>query len=61
MKLRVKLPLAFSSATLLVAAAALLGISGLNRSLAVYGTTVQAHAADERAVAAMLFAFKMQV
>jgi methyl-accepting chemotaxis protein len=61
MKLGLKLPLAFASASLLVAAAALFGIHRLNQSLDTYGTTVQASVANERAVSEMLVAFKVQV
>jgi len=61
MKLGIKLPIAFAAASLLVASAALFGIHRLNQSLDIYGTTVQANVANERAVADMLVAFKVQV
>ncbi len=61
MKLGVKLPLGFAAGLTLVVAAALFGIHSLNQSIDVYGTTVQQNVANERAVAAMLNAFKVQV
>ncbi len=61
MKLGVKLPLAFAAGLTLVVAAALFGIHSLNQSIDVYGTQVQANVANERAVASMLNAFKVQV
>lgn len=61
MKLGLKLPLAFALALLLAAGAGFFGIYSLNQSLTVYGTTVQADAANERAVGEMLVAFKEQV
>jgi len=61
MKLAVKLPLGFAAGLTLVVAAALFGIHSLNQSIDVYGTKVQANVANERAVAAMLNAFKVQV
>ena len=61
MKLGVKLPLAFAAGLMLVVAAALFGIHSLNQSIEVYGTKVQQNVASERAVAAMLNAFKVQV
>jgi methyl-accepting chemotaxis protein-1 (serine sensor receptor) len=61
MKLGVKLPLAFAAGLTLVVAAALFGIHSLNQSIDVYGTKVQANVANERAVASMLNAFKVQV
>jgi methyl-accepting chemotaxis protein-1 (serine sensor receptor) len=60
-KLGLKLPLAFATALLMAACAGLVGIYTLNQSLTVYGTTVQGDAANERAVAEMLVAFKEQV
>ena len=61
MKLEVKLPLAFAAGLTLVVAAALFGIHSLNQSIDVYGTKVQRNVANERAVAAMLNTFKVQV
>jgi methyl-accepting chemotaxis protein len=61
MKLTLKIPLAFAAALLLMFAGALYGIYSLNQSLNVYGTTVQNSVANERAVTAMLVAFKVQV
>ena len=61
MKLGVKLPLAFAAVLTLVVAVALFGIHGLNQSIDVYRTHVQANVANERAVASMLNAFKVQV
>jgi methyl-accepting chemotaxis protein len=61
MKLSQKIPLAFAAALLLMFAGALYGIFALNRSIDAYGTTVQTHVANERAVSAMLVAFKLQV
>jgi methyl-accepting chemotaxis protein-1 (serine sensor receptor) len=61
MKLAFKLPLAFAAALLFVAAGALFGIYRLNQSLHVYGTTVQADAANARTVGIILVAFKEQV
>ncbi|MCY0389699.1 methyl-accepting chemotaxis protein [Robbsia sp. Bb-Pol-6] len=61
MKLSLKIPLAFGLAMLLMCAGALYGIFALDRAIAIYGTTVQEHAADERKVSATLVAFKGQV
>jgi methyl-accepting chemotaxis protein len=61
MKLSQKIPLAFAAALLLMFAGALYGIFALNRSIDAYGTTVQNNVANERAVSAMLVAFKLQV
>jgi len=61
MKLGVKLPLAFAAGLTLVVAAALFGIHSLNQSINIYGTHVQQNVANERAVAAMLNTFKVQV
>ena len=61
MKLRIKLPLAFTTGVLLLLATALYGIFSLNRAIDVYEITVQAKVADERAVNEMLVTFKTQV
>ncbi|MES2990315.1 MAG: methyl-accepting chemotaxis protein [Pseudomonadota bacterium] len=61
MKLGLKLPLAFATALLLAACAGIFGIYSLRQSLTVYGSTVQADVANERAVAEMLLSFKEQV
>ncbi len=61
MKLSIKLPLAFATGLALLLPAALSGVFFLNRSLDTYGKTVQARAADERAVMQMLLVFKIQV
>jgi methyl-accepting chemotaxis protein len=61
MKLGLKLPLAFATSLLLVACAAMFGIQRLNSAVDTYGTTVQASVTHERAVGAMLVAFKVQV
>lgn len=61
MKLSIKLPLAFAIALLLMFAGAVYGIASLNHSIIEYNTTVQARAADERAVTKMLVTFKTQV
>lgn len=61
MKLTLKLPLAFAASLLLMFASALYGIYSLNQSIDEYQSVVAAHAANERAVSAMLIAFKMQV
>jgi methyl-accepting chemotaxis protein-1 (serine sensor receptor) len=61
MKLSLKLPLVFAGAQLLVAAAALFGISSLNGSLNTFGTTVRGNTDSERAANGMLVGFKTQV
>ena len=61
MNLSIKLPVAFAAACLLVAAAAGFGVYRLNQSLTTYGTTVQAHAANERAIADLRVAFQSEV
>lgn len=61
MKLSTKLPLAFATGVALLLASALYGMLSLNRSIDMYRTTVQARAADERAVMQMLLNFKVQV
>ena len=61
MKLRLKLPLAFTAALLLLLAAALFGIARLNQALTTYETEVAASVDHERAAASMLVAFKVQV
>jgi len=61
MKYRYKLPLAFGAAMFLLVAASLFDIFSLNRALNTYGTQVQAKVQSERAVNAMLLAFKVQV
>ncbi len=61
MKLIIKLPLTFAGILLLTAAAALFGIFQLNQSLNAYGTEVQGSYANERAAAALLGSFKVQV
>ncbi|MDN8617990.1 methyl-accepting chemotaxis protein [Variovorax ginsengisoli] len=61
MKLSTKLPLAFACGVALLLTAALFGMFSLHRSLDTYETTVQARAADERAVMQMLLTFKVQV
>ncbi|MBI3102922.1 MAG: HAMP domain-containing protein, partial [Burkholderiales bacterium] len=61
MKLRLKLPLVFTAALLLLLAAALFGIARLNQALTTYETEVAASVAHERAAASMLVAFKVQV
>ena len=61
MKLRLKLPLVFTAALLLLLAAALFGIARLNQALTTYETEVAASVDHERAAASMLVAFKVQV
>ena len=61
MKLATKLPLAFATVLLLMLSAALYGIYSLNQSLNTYRTTVQENNDNERAVADMGAAFKVQV
>ena len=61
MKLSLKLPLAFSLASLLLMGAALIGLYQLNQALNTYQVTVHAHYDTERAVARMLNQFKVQV
>jgi methyl-accepting chemotaxis protein-1 (serine sensor receptor) len=60
-KLSLKIPLAVSSAAVMVFACALYGIYTLNQSLTVYGTTVQDNVSNERMVSAVLVEFKFQV
>ena len=61
MKLSLKLPLAFVAALAALLCAALFGMYQLHRGLQVYETTVRAHTAQERDVAALLSDFKTQV
>jgi len=61
MKLSLKLPLAFTLASLLLLSAALFGMYQLKQALATYQLTVQAHHDNERAVTQMLNQFKVQV
>jgi len=61
MNLRLKLPLTIGGILAALVGAAMIGISGLNRSLALYGTGVGAQHAHERAVADLLVTFKTQV
>ena len=61
MKLSLKLPLAFVGALLALLAAALFGMTQLNRALSTYETTVQEHTRQEREVGALLDDFKTQV
>ena len=61
MKLTRKFPLVIGAAALFVAAAAATGIAGMHKPLQLYGTEVQQHVQHERNVAAMLYAFKVQV
>ncbi|HEX7690624.1 MAG TPA: methyl-accepting chemotaxis protein [Burkholderiaceae bacterium] len=61
MKLKIKLPLAFSGVVAALMGAALVGILGLGSAISTYGTDVAAGHADERAVDQMLVAFKVQV
>ena len=61
MKLRLKLPLVFTAALLLLLAAALFGIARLNQALTTYETEVAASVDHERVAASMLVAFKVQV
>ena len=61
MKLSLKLPLAFSLASVLLMGAALFGLYQLSQALNTYQVTVQAHHDNERAVAQMLNQFKVQV
>lgn len=61
MKLSLKLPLAFSSALVLMLVAALYGVYSLNQALNSYETVVQASGDSERAIAEVASAFKTQV
>ena len=61
MKLRLKLPLVFTAALLLLLAAALFGIARLNQALTTYETEVAASVNHERIAANMLAEFKVQV
>ncbi|MCK9689195.1 methyl-accepting chemotaxis protein [Scleromatobacter humisilvae] len=61
MKLKLKLPLTISGVLAALMAAALVGISSLNQSVAVYEFDVAAQQAHERAVADLLVSFKTQV
>ena len=61
MKLSLKLPLVFAAALLLLLAAALFGISRLDRALNTYQTQVSAKVEHERAAANLLQGFKVQV
>jgi methyl-accepting chemotaxis protein-1 (serine sensor receptor) len=61
MKLKLKLPLAFGGVIASALAAALIGIHALDGALGTYEKDVAAAAAQERAVAGMLVAFKTQV
>ncbi len=61
MKLSLKLPLAFVGALLALLAAALFGMTQLNRALSTYETTVQEHTRQEREVGVLLDDFKTQV
>jgi methyl-accepting chemotaxis protein-1 (serine sensor receptor) len=61
MKLRLKLPLVFTAALLLLLLAALFGIGQLNQALDTYQTQVTASVNHERAAADMLQGFKVQV
>jgi len=61
MKLSLKLPLVFTTALLLLLAAALFGIGRLNQALDTYQTTVAQSFAHERMASDMLLDFKVQV
>ena len=61
MNLKIKLPLTFTGVLAALMGAALIGISSLNRSVAVYEVDVGAQHAHERAIAEMLVGFKTQV
>ena len=61
MKLSLKMPLAFAAVLLLVAAAALYGVRGLNQALSTYATDVVESNDNARAVDDVRVAFKTQV
>ena len=61
MQLSIKLPLLFAATMAIVVAAALFGLYREHQAVTVYATTVQDKVASERAVAGMLYAFKVQV
>jgi methyl-accepting chemotaxis protein-1 (serine sensor receptor) len=61
MNLKTKLPLAISGILATLMGAALIGITSLNQSVALYEVDVSAQHANERAVADLLVTFKTQV
>jgi methyl-accepting chemotaxis protein-1 (serine sensor receptor) len=61
MKLSTKLPLAFLTVLVLMAAGALFGIFELNQSLDKYGTVVKASSDNQLAFEELAFVFKVQV
>jgi len=61
MRLNLKLPLALALGALVIGAAGLVGIGAMGRSVDSYRDTVADRMVSERAVAGMLYAFKVQV
>ena len=61
MKLRQKLPLAFTAVALVIAAAGLFGLLQLNQSIATFSQVIAVDYANEQAAASMQVKFKTQV
>lgn len=61
MKLKLKIPLAFAAALMLMFLGALYGIYALNKSVKTYQTTVQAYTTNERLLSQVLVDQKLQV